>query len=80
MTKIFLSMAITVHQLLIMKKSMLFIFIMVNLNVMGQSAVHGEYYFNKHEMVAGFIFLVIVRLSSFIRMGQSIGLLPAPTL
>jgi len=39
-----------------MKKSMLFILIMANLNVMGQSGVHGEYYFNKQEMVAVFNF------------------------
>ena len=35
---------------------MLFILIMANLNVMGQSGVHGEYYFNKQEMVAVFNF------------------------
>jgi len=39
-----------------MKKSMLFILIIANLNVMGQSGVHGEYYFNKQEMVAVFNF------------------------
>jgi len=62
-------MAITVHQLLIMKKSMLFIFIMVNLKVMGQSALHGEYYFNKQEMVAGFNFLIDSKFEFFYSYG-----------
>jgi len=50
-------MAITSYQILIMKKSMLFCFIILNLKVMEQAAVNGEYYLNKREMVAGFNFL-----------------------
>lgn len=54
--KYFPSITISLQQILIMKKSLFVCFSIFNLNVIAQSAVRGEYYFNKQEMVAGFKF------------------------
>src|SRR5664279_5122400 len=39
-----------------MKNSIIFLLLIINVKTMSQSKVQGEYYFSKHEMVAGFSF------------------------
>ncbi|MCW3090746.1 MAG: hypothetical protein JWP81_1815 [Ferruginibacter sp.] len=39
-----------------MKKSIFFLLLAINTNLMCQSPIQGEYYFRRHEMVAGFNF------------------------
>ncbi|MEJ7586891.1 MAG: hypothetical protein WKI04_04950 [Ferruginibacter sp.] len=39
-----------------MKKGILFILLFLNLNLMAQLTLEGEYFFRKQEMVAGFNF------------------------
>jgi len=44
------------HKLLFVKKNILIILLMLNLEAMSQKTIQGEYYFRKMEMVAGFNF------------------------